>query len=125
VTIDLHAIEERVEKAWPGPWRFATEETWPRRILAPDGTHLGTWSPSYEDDADFIAHAREDIPLLLSELKRLEAEKERVVALSKRWREYVEGMDKLLRSGENFVVTIGIRELATELEQALTTEEGR
>lgn len=68
---EIEAIRKRTEAATPGPWLSAklhgewcavNEE---RRIVA----------EMYQDcdvqDADFIAHAREDVPKLLAEIERL------------------------------------------------------
>ena len=46
--------------------------------------------PRSEDDAEFIAHAREDVPALLAEVERLRATVARVEALPDTWT----GMDE-------------------------------
>jgi hypothetical protein len=56
----LTEIEARVSAATPGPWT--------------------TYDDDSEADAEFIAHAREDIPALLAEVKQLR-EQVRVVRL--------------------------------------------
>jgi hypothetical protein len=74
---ELRAIKERCEKATPGPWEWS------------DGTcddedgerHGYRCGPMWVDvcdqlavpvvDAEFIAHAREDVPALLAEVERL------------------------------------------------------
>ncbi len=65
---ELEAMERRCVEASPGPW---TAE-----ILGSleEAKALGRfrWAQP-EPDALFIAHAREDIPRLLSEIKRLRA----------------------------------------------------
>lgn len=84
--LDLAAIRQRVEKATEGPWDYyvlpqpvginrATlhSEHGPRETfwtvdLPPEIGAAGT-----ESDAEFIAHAREDIPALLAEVERLRA----------------------------------------------------
>jgi hypothetical protein len=49
--IDLEAIQRRVDAAAPGPWRTA---------------------PGYDSPNDeFIAHAREDVPALIAEVRQL------------------------------------------------------
>lgn len=80
--IDLEAIKNRYESATPGPW-------WSESgiIHAPawwDGAESGAachpadcFERSGRDwraDADFIAHARTDVPNLLAEVERLRAE---------------------------------------------------
>lgn len=71
----LQEIRERAEQATPGPWRY---QSWEWRIYSPPGTQLSLdWLASVEGsaipdaDGDFIAHAREDIPVLLAEVERL------------------------------------------------------
>lgn len=102
MTIDLQAIKERVVKATIGPWKvFKSQE----------GTQIGT---AYDhpqikgpvqivsgaikingheaihqvyisdDNADFIAHSREDISKLVAEVEQLQKELEKV-RNSKHW----------------------------------------
>ncbi|MEK4178508.1 hypothetical protein NSQ61_02780 [Aeribacillus sp. FSL K6-1121] len=68
---ELVAISERAEKASPGPWvkTFATGieivcdfET---KIISDDSGVIRY------SDAEFIAHAREDVPKLVAEVERL------------------------------------------------------
>jgi hypothetical protein len=70
--LDLDAIEERVNEATPGPWetgmRGARKNVYP--LLSSDAVAY----TSGTDDADFIAHAREDVPKLIAEVRRLRAE---------------------------------------------------
>lgn len=71
ITMDLerlNAIKDRVAKAAPGPWQYDEEE---RGIWNKDGfNYLGTVTLSH-NDAEFIAHNREDVPALIAELERL------------------------------------------------------
>lgn len=83
MSIDLEAIRARAEEATQGPWKVmeqgntvpslqvVNEVLWenPKQIKV-----CSSISPKREADADFIAHAREDIPALLAEVKR-QAEK--------------------------------------------------
>lgn len=95
--IDVKAIRERVDKATPGPW-VSTGDAAPwsdkRREFAfgasilRDGVPIVEGGQQYEsdeavgvlgnDDADFIAHAREDIPVLLDALVISNARAERL-----------------------------------------------
>lgn len=77
--IDREAIRARVEKATPGPWRSEPTSN-DYAILFPDGSGVALvwdWSENGEKtpeavaNADFIAHARTDIPALLAEVDRL------------------------------------------------------
>jgi hypothetical protein len=79
---ELERIEERAEKATPGPWRIAgfagQHDEEGARIVAADGQTVAyTWgglreaSPRsewsrYHADAAFIPHARTDIPALIA-----------------------------------------------------------
>lgn len=75
---ELAAIRERVEKVWEGPWAvLPVDEVCDRcenvyevvsleRFLCPVVSELKD-----KDIAEFIAHARDDIPKLLAEIDRL------------------------------------------------------
>jgi len=81
----LNAIKERAAKATTGPWYyevdgdlFANGET----VLTPFVTkHDIPILKMKNDDATFLAHAREDVPALVAEVEQLQAEIERVDAL--------------------------------------------
>ena len=70
--LDLEAIEERCNEATPGPWTVNEDGG----LMASKGYELigsdgdAVWMMSH-DDAVFIAHAREDIPALIREIRRL------------------------------------------------------
>ena len=85
-SLDLAAIRQRVEKATEGPWNtgFDYEKNDPI-VLAPgyiehtiDYTLTEGGLEHGKADAEFIAHAREDIPALLDEIDRLNATIQRV-----------------------------------------------
>ncbi|WP_301993973.1 ead/Ea22-like family protein [Brevibacillus laterosporus] len=70
---EIEAIRERVEKATEGPWRVV-----PGKMVCFDiydvydvYDKLDRSLIHREEDAKFIAHAREDIPKLLAEIERL------------------------------------------------------
>lgn len=74
-TAHIAAIRSRVEKATPGEWRTlitpASPSEYGYHVVHPSGdAELGNWSMAdrirRREDADFIAHARTDIPALLS-----------------------------------------------------------
>lgn len=106
-TLDLEAIERRAEKATPGPWSVPPPEKYgaPNHsyVEAPSGhvaiTHVnGIYRDGCVSDAAFIAHAREDIPALIAEVRRLTAERDEArEALSECAAPFVLG-----RSGEPF-----------------------
>lgn len=75
--IDLQAIEARANAASPGPWEWWTSNSW-RRLKGDRGhvvepfTSRGDGHPNLvvsDEDMEFIAHARQDIPDLLDELR--------------------------------------------------------
>jgi hypothetical protein len=70
----LREIEERRARAALGPWDYdrALGE-----VLANDGSVVCTF-PYGSESAEFVFHARQDIPDLLAELKRLREENERL-----------------------------------------------
>ena len=95
---ELAEIEAREKAATPGPWKW--DPTWgggaatkkisisPNRILETamaqcvnhiviEETQTRTdhfdWKAHTKEDAKFIAHARQDIPALIAEIKRLKA----------------------------------------------------
>lgn len=71
-------IAERCEKATPGPWCYGgddriyddPEEYGAERCLLQQ-YELGHEQQNWDNDAEFIAHARTDLPDALSEIKRL------------------------------------------------------
>lgn len=86
--INIEAIRQRTEAACPGPWQKYNgnegTEYAPLWAVANDAYHN---PPANEDepwiavdvhtgieaDAEFIAHARQDIPALIAEVERLRA----------------------------------------------------
>ena len=77
--IDLAAIRQRVEKATEGPWNtgFDYERNDPTVITPGHIEHTIDYTLTEgglehgKADAEFIAHAREDVPALLDEIDRL------------------------------------------------------
>jgi len=87
--LDLDAIRARAEAATPGPWTADTNEPFGpelQGIFAPGSRrYIVKADIDYAEDedipdavvtadAEFIAHARADIPELLAEVERLESE---------------------------------------------------
>lgn len=82
--MNLAEIKERESKATAGPWAWG--ESYFNVWL---GSHLNTivGSSGYDDgdstvdvseeNAEFIAHAREDVPALIAEVERLEKESQK------------------------------------------------
>ena len=73
---ELQEIRERVEKASAKPWAVVTDELGGQAKAVIDGDNWDIIRRPYvgKDNAAFIAHARQDIPKLLAEIERLEAE---------------------------------------------------
>ena len=69
------AIRTREEAATQGPWRVEDDSSDLNRwVLSEDGTLVigfGYIGNRTQEDAEFTAHAREDVPALLSELDRV------------------------------------------------------
>lgn len=68
--MEIDEIRERCEKAMPGPW-IRDKRSIIKPIQGFGNLILG--SQFDKNEGDFVAHAREDIPLLLREVDRLVA----------------------------------------------------
>lgn len=75
----LNAIKERASKATAGPW--VTDVYVSITDICADNNPILTTSdevmwenPNHVNDASFIAHARQDIPALITEVERLRNE---------------------------------------------------
>lgn len=89
--MNIEAIRARIEAATPGPWEWNKSRFYNgysgitgkdnAEVLFPnhcnDGDDGAAWFEDFPNDADrdFIAHAREDIPTLIAEIERLQAER--------------------------------------------------
>ncbi|SHK30500.1 hypothetical protein SAMN05421803_11761 [Nocardiopsis flavescens] len=77
---DLHAIRARVESTARGPWKRGFEADGTSVIHRPHPVVEGAAEVLFgahgasEADAEFVAHARQDIPALLAEIDRLRGE---------------------------------------------------
>jgi len=86
----LNAIKERVAKASHGPWEYDEDE---RGIWNKGGfNYLGTVTLSH-NSAQFIAHAREDVPALVAEVERLHKALEKVMEVEAPIMEGTEGWE--------------------------------
>jgi len=84
--LDLDAIEARAKAATPGPWEYDGCSVTDWGVTAshtitmewmPNGRGDGT-NERESPDGQFIAHAREDVPALIAELRRLREENARL-----------------------------------------------
>jgi len=119
---ELQRIKERCEKATPGPWKILNipyNGYDDPEIVTKDGTYIcqttydmQSQSEKYnvDEDTEFIAHAREDIPKLIAEIKRLQALKQIGTCKECKWWERAEKdwgfchseATSLWKSGEDF-----------------------
>jgi hypothetical protein len=76
--IDLDAIKARAEVATPGPWEEDGSEIYVvgSRAWVAESCHLAEYGVTAHGDldAEFIAHARTDVPALVAEVERLRAD---------------------------------------------------
>lgn len=79
-SLELLVIEDRCNKATPGPWISMLEgrdhtsgSSFIMTGISPNRGEDIELTGATSDDQDFIAHARQDVPRLLSEVKRLRA----------------------------------------------------
>lgn len=92
---ELTAIRERAEAASAGPWVVEDDDGYSHAVIV-DEPGFGTMyvcqdlSQGHDDglnDAEFIAHAREDVPALLDHAAELQARLDKVRAV----RDYIDG----------------------------------
>lgn len=79
-TAQVQQIREREQQATPGPW-YVDRPRVVYRIRTIEGIFIlegNSFGVRLDDDADFIAHARTDIPLLLALVTRQQAEIDRL-----------------------------------------------
>ena len=74
---ELAEIEERAAKATEGRWIF--QKAWATSDIL-DDTGADIASNVERRNADFVAHARQDVPALVEEVRRLNAENARLRA---------------------------------------------
>ena len=74
----LDEIKARVEAVTPGPWEVIEDEQTVRTedgeiMFDRSGDGWTDWNRCGRDDAEFIAHARTDVPKLIAALEAVEA----------------------------------------------------
>lgn len=92
----IKEIEGRVETATPGPWIWDDCEM--LAFIEEEGEVCVlmecTTGFAVKNDYEFTAHAREDVPFLLSEVKRLEAKCENYEQWEERWAQRQDRLEK-------------------------------
>jgi hypothetical protein len=73
--IDLAEVKARADAASPGPWYPETDPDASPGVWTDRGAELG-FDTNRAEDAEFIAHARTDVPALLARIAELEAERD-------------------------------------------------
>ncbi|WNM74494.1 hypothetical protein SEA_BEARBQ_92 [Gordonia phage BearBQ] len=98
--LDLDAIEARAKAAYVGPWTADPDsygDIW-ARAGHEGATVVVSADPALNAaDAEFIAHARTDVPALVSRVRELEAERDedtRVMNALRRQRDTAEHKEK-------------------------------
>jgi hypothetical protein len=76
--LDLQAIRKRAEAADTGPWFCEDGNIYTKTEIAP-GCPGMIAEFVYRDEAEFIAHARQDVPALIAEVERLREQQARLV----------------------------------------------
>ncbi|MEH7521745.1 hypothetical protein V7149_00460 [Bacillus sp. JJ1503] len=80
----LDAIRERVEKATSGPW-FVKYGLDSAEVFVGDKRWIVAEIPKVSN-AEFIAHAREDVPKLIAEIERLNEAIQQLSENREKWR---------------------------------------
>lgn len=92
MSLDLDAIEKRVNTATKGPWIRGSHDSDGNRYIGalcqdcipPCEAPGELVATAGEADAEFIEHSRTDVPALVEEVKRLRATAARIVAEEQR-----------------------------------------
>lgn len=120
---DLDAIRERAEEATLGPWELERREpymdgrsAYAMRRAGRPGVMLTC--AAFPADAEFIAHAREDVPVLLAEVERLRQE---MIRRDDARRDSLAEVERLRRDndnldGENDDIQAEVERLRAEVE---------
>ena len=103
--LDLDAIEARANAATDGPWTLHEDDgdtfrapAWEVRPASGEMVaRLRDWASA---DAEFIAHARTDVPALLAEVRRLRAVVAACATLAERWEQMADHGDTAIGSFE-------------------------
>lgn len=114
---ELRQIRERAEKATAGPWNtaYTTDD-----VFVLDEADIVLCASGRKEDAEFIAHAREDIPKLLAEIDWLkclvEEYKQANDTLHRDYIKYLTKYSELYRSVAKSAISHVLNEEAIENE---------
>lgn len=73
--LELKEIEERCDKTTKGPWKSYIEgrdHTSGESFIMTGGEPIYIDNPLFDNNQDFIANAKQDIPKLIAEIRRLQ-----------------------------------------------------
>ena len=76
---ELKEIEERCNKSTKGPWKSIIEgrdQTSGSSFIMTDGEDIYISNPLFDNNQDFIASAKQDIPKLIAEIRKLKSKTE-------------------------------------------------
>lgn len=100
----LNAIKERAAKATPGQWLVRKHTNGTIDVISVETTEHHEYLSRIElgelEDAEFIAHAREDVPALVAEVERLTTVKHRLNSEIEIYRKQYEGAQIQLNESE-------------------------
>jgi len=74
---ELNEIEQRCNKATLGPWKSYIEgrdHDSGESFIETGGENIYLNNPLFDNNQDFIAHSRQDIPKLIEEIRKLKSE---------------------------------------------------
>ncbi len=119
-TAQIAAIRQRAEQATPGPWRTREEATpGPWRMGGERGRlYVANTVEGLDEEAanaEFIAHARKDIPFLL---KQIDARESALRALVAQWKQEAVIADATC----NDTIAVQLHECADAMERLLESE---
>lgn len=96
----LNAIKERAAKATLGPWKYSEQYGYLAPVIPQQHVAVICNEISRNDDAEFIATAREDVSALVAEVERLNSVKHRLNSEVEFYRKQYEGAQIQLSESE-------------------------